>query len=68
MKAGEATVDLERLLVSFDGREVPFEIDEDARYRLLNGLDEIAETLQSEAAIAAYERDRERQGPVTTSL
>ena len=68
MKAGEATVDLERLLVSFDGREVPFELEEDARYRLLNGLDDIAETLQSADAIDEYERTRERSGPVTTSL
>src|SRR3954471_18844541 len=68
MKAGEATVDLERLLVSFDGREVPFELEEDARYRLLNGLDDIAETLQSVDAIDEYERTRERSGPVTTSL
>jgi 3-isopropylmalate/(R)-2-methylmalate dehydratase small subunit len=68
MKAGEATVDLERLIVSFDGREVPFELDEDARYRLLNGLDEIGETLQNEDAIAEYERSRERNGPVTTAL
>src|SRR5581483_7487319 len=47
MEAGEATVDLERQVVAFDGREVEFHIDEDARYRLLNGLDEIGITLQS---------------------
>src|SRR2546430_9290883 len=32
MEAGEATVDLQRQVVSFDGREAPFHIDEDARY------------------------------------
>ena len=32
------------------------------------GLDDIALALQQEAAIAAYERDRERSGPVTTAL
>ena len=68
MEAGEATVDLQRQVVSFDGREAPFHIDEDARYRLLNGLDEIGITLQSSAEIDEYERTREREGPVTTSL
>jgi 3-isopropylmalate/(R)-2-methylmalate dehydratase small subunit len=68
METGEATVDLERQVVSFDGREAPFHIDEDARFRLLNGLDEIGITLQSSAEIDEYERAREREGPVTTSL
>jgi len=36
--------------------------------RLLEGVDDIALTLKSEDAIAAYERERERSGPVTTSL
>src|SRR4051794_38801605 len=34
MKAGEAEVDLEALEVRFDGRAVPFELDDDRRYRL----------------------------------
>jgi 3-isopropylmalate/(R)-2-methylmalate dehydratase small subunit len=68
MQAGEAEVDLERLEVRFDGRAVPFEIEEDRRHRLLNGLDDIALTLQQEDAISAFERDRERHGPVTTAL
>jgi 3-isopropylmalate/(R)-2-methylmalate dehydratase small subunit len=68
MDAGEAEVDLEALEVRFAGRTVPFEIESDRRHRLLNGLDDIALTLQQEGAIAAYERDRERSGPVTTAL
>ncbi len=53
----EVTVNLERcVIVAPDGREVPFEIDEAVRYRLLNGLDEIGLTLQHEDDIAAYER------------
>jgi 3-isopropylmalate/(R)-2-methylmalate dehydratase small subunit len=68
MDAGEGEVDLEALEVRFAGRAVPFELEEDRRRRLLEGLDDIALTLQSEDAIAAYERDRERSGPVTTSL
>ena len=46
----------------------PFEIDPKIKHRLLNGLDDIALTLQQDAAIDAYERDRERSGPVTTAL
>jgi 3-isopropylmalate/(R)-2-methylmalate dehydratase small subunit len=68
MEAGEAEVDLEALEVRFDGRAVPFELDPETRRRLLNGLDDIAVTLQDVEAIDAYERDRERSGPVTTAL
>ena len=68
MEADEAEVDLEALEVRFDGRSVPFEIEADRRHRLLNGLDDIALTLQQDDAISAYERDRERSGPVTTAL
>jgi 3-isopropylmalate/(R)-2-methylmalate dehydratase small subunit len=68
MAAGEAEVDLEALEVRFDGRAVAFEIDGERRRRLLEGLDDIALTLQQEDAIAAYEAERERSGPVTTAL
>jgi 3-isopropylmalate/(R)-2-methylmalate dehydratase small subunit len=52
----EMSVDLERrVIVAPDGREVPFDIDEATRHRILHGLDEIALTLQHEDAIAAYE-------------
>jgi 3-isopropylmalate/(R)-2-methylmalate dehydratase small subunit len=68
MGASEAEVDLEALEVRFDGRTVPFEIEEDRRNRLLNGLDDIALTLQQDDAISAFERDRERQGPVTNAF
>ena len=46
MEAGEAEVDLEALEVRFAGRAVPFELDAERRHRLLNGLDDIALTLQ----------------------
>jgi 3-isopropylmalate/(R)-2-methylmalate dehydratase small subunit len=68
MGAGEAEVDLEALEVRFDGRTVRFELDEDRRRRLLEGLDDIALTLREEDAIAAYERERERLGPNTLAL
>ena len=66
--AGEAEVDLENQVVRFDGREVPFDIDQEIKHRLLNGLDDIAMTLEQEDKIDVYERDRERLGPVTTAL
>ena len=66
--AGEAEVDLAALEVRSGGQTYTFELDEEIRHRLLNGLDDIALTLQQDDAIAAYERDRERSGPVTTSL
>jgi 3-isopropylmalate/(R)-2-methylmalate dehydratase small subunit len=68
MAAGQAEVDLEGQVVRFDGREVRFEIDPEIRHRLLNGLDDIGVTLSQEDAIDAYERERERPGPVTTAL
>jgi 3-isopropylmalate/(R)-2-methylmalate dehydratase small subunit len=52
----EMTVDLERrVIVAPDGREVAFAFDEATRERILNGLDDIALTLEHEDAIAAYE-------------
>ena len=68
MAAGEGEVDLEKLEVRFDGRAVPFELEADRRHRLLNGLDDIALTLQKAGDITAYEHDRERPGPVTLNL
>ena len=45
-----------------------FSIDHELRHRLLEGLDDIAMTLRQADAIDAYERDRERSGPVTVEL
>ena len=68
MDAEEAEIDLEAQVVRFAGREASFEIDSETRRRLLEGLDDIGVTLQQEEAIDLYERDRQRTGPVTTSL
>ena len=45
-----------------------FDVDPDIKERLLNGLDEIALTLQHEADITAYERARAYPGPSTAAL
>jgi 3-isopropylmalate/(R)-2-methylmalate dehydratase small subunit len=66
--AGEGEVDLPNQEVRFDGRAVPFDIDQDIKHRLVNGLDDIAMTLQMAEALDRYEAERERVGPVTTAL
>jgi 3-isopropylmalate/(R)-2-methylmalate dehydratase small subunit len=68
MEAGEAEVDLAASEVRFAGRAVPFSLDEDRRHRLLNGLDDIALTLQKSDDISSYESSRERPGPMTLNL
>ena len=71
MEAGEAEVDLEALEVRFGGRAVPFELDDEIRHRLLNGLDDIALALKQEDAIERFEAEQERRSPptpVTTAL
>ena len=68
MGAGHARIDLEEQEVSFAGRQVAFEIDPEIARRLLEGLDDIGVTLQQDDAIARYEAERERSGPVTTAL
>jgi 3-isopropylmalate/(R)-2-methylmalate dehydratase small subunit len=68
MKAGHARIDLEEQEVSFAGRQVGFDIDQEIARRLLEGLDDIGVTLQQQHAIDAYEAARERPGPVTTAL
>ncbi len=68
MRAGEAEIDLAAQKVRFGDRVAAFEIDPETKHRLLHGLDDIALSLRQEEAIAAYERERERAGPVTTAL
>ena len=65
---GQAQVDLREQEVRWPGGSASFEIDPEIKHRLLNGLDDVALTLEQEAAISAYERERERPGPVTTAL
>lgn len=54
-QAGEITVDLPNQTVSTLDRSFDFEIDETWKNKLVNGLDDIALTLQYEDAIKAYE-------------
>lgn len=59
------TVDLERRIASIGDIEVPFEIDDYTRWRLLEGLDDIGLTLRSEDKIAQFEARREAWRPRT---
>ena len=67
-QAGSAQIDLAAQEVRWPGGSARFEIDQEIKHRLRDGLDDVAMTLQQEQAIAAYEASRERSGPVTTSL
>ena len=67
-EAGQAQVDLGAQEVRWPGGSASFEIDPEIKHRLLNGLDDIALTLEQDQAIGAYERDRERSGPTTSAL
>ncbi len=64
--AGAGEVDLLEQEVRFAGREVAFEIDHEIRHRLLNGLDDIAMTLERSAEIAEFEQESKNIGWVPT--
>jgi len=65
-------IDLDAQEVRWDGQVASFEIEAAIKHRLLNGLDDIAQTLLQDEAITAYEGARERSGGVgridTTTL
>lgn len=60
-----ATVDLETRTATIGDLTVPFDIDDYTRWRLLEGLDDIALTLRDEERITAFEQRRESWRPTT---
>ncbi|QTX04446.1 3-isopropylmalate dehydratase small subunit [Agromyces archimandritae] len=60
-----ATVDLVERIVSVGDLRVPFDIDDYTRWRLLEGLDDIALTLREEDRISEFESRREAWRPTT---
>jgi 3-isopropylmalate/(R)-2-methylmalate dehydratase small subunit len=68
MQEEEAAVDLEGQVVSFGGRNVPFEINPEIRERLLAGLDDIALTLEHVDEVERFERERPDTGSLTTAV
>jgi len=58
------TVDLDRqVVVRPNGEEIHFEIDAFRKHSLLNGLDDIGQTLQHATAIDGYETKRREEQP-----
>ena len=66
--AGEVSIDLASQTVRAGDQTFHFDIDADIKERLLNGLDEIALTLQREGDITAYEQARAYPSPSTAAL
>ena len=66
--ATEITVDLEAREVRAPGVTASFELDENVRWRLLNGLDDISITLQQESEISVFEANRPGFKPTTVPL
>ncbi|MEV6951577.1 3-isopropylmalate dehydratase small subunit [Streptomyces sp. NPDC051183] len=64
----EVTVDLVARQVRAEGVEAEFELDDNVRWRLLEGLDDISLTLQNEADIATYESARPAFKPRTIQV
>jgi 3-isopropylmalate/(R)-2-methylmalate dehydratase small subunit len=60
-----ASVDLVEKVVTVGDARFAFEIDDYTRWRLLEGLDDIALTLRDEPAITAFEAKREAWRPRT---
>ncbi|WP_062205824.1 3-isopropylmalate dehydratase small subunit [Streptomyces sp. NBRC 109706] len=63
--ASEVTVDLVARKVTAPGIEADFDLDENARWRLLEGLDDISLTLRHEPDVAAFEAARPAYKPRT---
>lgn len=58
------TIDLQtQTITTPTGREIAFDVDETRKHRLLNGLDDIALTLQHANEIKAYEAERAKRAP-----
>ena len=58
------TVDLERqVVVRPSGEEIPFDVDPLRKHLLLNGLDDIGQTLQHAGAIDSFEARRKTEQP-----
>ena len=60
----QLSVDLQQQVITTpSGRAIPFEIDDNRKHRLLNGLDDIELTLQQADKIKSYEKQRAKRAP-----
>lgn len=63
------TVNLERqVIIRPDGTEIPFETDPLRKHMLLEGLDDIGQTLRHETAIGSFETRRKKDEPWFPSI
>jgi 3-isopropylmalate/(R)-2-methylmalate dehydratase small subunit len=65
--AAEVVVDLQAREVRFSGETVPFELDDYARWRLIEGLDDVGLTLRHTDLIAEFEAARPAWMPRTVT-
>ncbi len=60
----QLTIDLQAQTITTPcGRNIAFTVDENRRFRLLNGLDDIALSLQHADKIKSYEAERAKRAP-----
>jgi 3-isopropylmalate/(R)-2-methylmalate dehydratase small subunit len=60
----QLSIDLEtQTITTPSGEKIGFNVDENRRYRLMNGLDDIALSLQHADKIKAYETQRAKRAP-----
>lgn len=58
-------VDLEKRVVGYEGKEIPFELDDYTRWRLMEGLDDIGLTLRHIDSVEDFESRRANFKPKT---
>jgi 3-isopropylmalate/(R)-2-methylmalate dehydratase small subunit len=60
----QLTIDLQaQTITTPSGQNIAFTVDENRRFRLLNGLDDIALSLQHADKIKSYEAERAKRAP-----
>lgn len=59
------TVDLEKRILGYQGKEIPFELDDYTRWRLMEGLDDIGLTLRHIDSVEDFESRRANFKPKT---
>ncbi len=59
----EVHVDLQSQTISYNDRQIPFDVEEFRRHCLLNGLDDIDLTLQKENDITTFEKELATKRP-----
>ena len=64
----EIKVDLEARSVSYGAKQIPFQLDDYTRWRLMEGLDDIGLTLRHIDSVEAFEGNRAKYKPTTLPI